>query len=257
MKNFNVEKVTNEIINFIRKYYKENNLKGAVIGISGGKDSGVVAALFVKTLGRENVTGIWMPCHSKEEDYENAKLVANHYGFELKEFDLTNIYDEYVNQVKENNLVNDNNLEDANINIKPRLRMSTLYYYAAMLSSLNKGVYIVPGTSNKCELHVGYFTKGGDNVSDINVLADLTVDEVIQIGEYLGVPDKVIHKVPDDGLSGKSDEEKLGVKYSEIAEVINNPENPNVSKEAHEKIKKLHKQNLHKFSVATYRRNYE
>ena len=255
MRNFNVEKVTNEIIEFIRKYYKDNNLKGAVIGISGGKDSGVVAGLFTKALGSENVIGIWMPCHSKEEDYENAKLVANHFGFKLLEFDLTNLYDEYVKQIKENNIVDDDNLVDANINIKPRLRMSTLYYYAAMLSSINKGIYIVPGTSNKCELYVGYFTKGGDNVSDISVLGDLTVDEVIKIGEYIGVPDKVIHKTPDDGLSGKTDEEKLGVKYDEIAEVINNLDAPNVSKEVYEKIKKLHRQNQHKFEVATYRKN--
>lgn len=252
---FDARKVTNEIIAFIRNYYKKNNLKGAVIGISGGKDSGVVAGLFAKALGPENVVGIWMPCHSKEEDYENAKLVVNHFGFSLKEFDLTNLYDSYVKQIKECNIVNDNNLIDANINIKPRLRMGTLYYYAAMLSSLNKGVYIVPGTSNKCELYVGYFTKGGDNISDIQVLADLTVDEVIQVGEYIGVPDKVIHKVPDDGLSGKSDEEKLGVKYSEITEVINNPDNSKVSKEVHEKIKKLHLSNLHKFNVATYRKS--
>ena len=252
---FDVKKVANEIIEFIRDYYKKNNLKGAVIGISGGKDSGVVAGLFAKALGPENVIGIWMPCHSKEEDYENAKLVANHFGFSLKEFDLTSLYDSYVLQIKENNLVNDDNLIDANINIKPRLRMSTLYYYAAMLSSINNGVYIVPGTSNKCELYVGYFTKGGDNVSDIAVLADLTAQEVIKVGEYIGVPDKVIHKVPDDGLSGKSDEEKLGVKYSEIAEVISNPENPNVSKDVHEKIKKLHLRNLHKFNIATYRKD--
>jgi len=254
---FDAGKVTDEIIEFIRDYYKKCNLKGAVIGISGGKDSGVVAGLFAKAIGPENVVGIWMPCHSKEEDYENAKLVASHFVFSLKEFDLTNLYDNYVEQIKENNLINDDNLVDANINIKPRLRMSTLYYYAAMLSSINKGVYIVPGTSNKCELYVGYFTKGGDNVSDIQVLADLTVDEVIQVGEYIGVPDSVIHKTPDDGLSGKTDEEKLGVKYSEIAEVINNPNNPNVSKESQDKIKKLHRNNLHKFNVATYRRNYE
>ena len=252
---FNVKKVTNDIIEFIKEYYKKNNIKGAVIGISGGKDSGVVAGLFAKALGTENVVGLWMPCHSKKEDYENAKLVANHFGFLLKEFNLTNIYDNYVEQIKENNIVNNINLVDANINIKPRLRMSTLYYYAAMLSNVNKGMYIVPGTSNKCELYVGYFTKGGDNVSDINILADLTVDEVIQVGEYIGVPDEVIHKIPDDGLSGKTDEEKLGVKYSEIAEVINNPENPNVSKEVYEKIKKLHLNNLHKFNVATYRKN--
>lgn len=252
---FDAREVTNEIIKFIRDYYKKNNLKGAVIGISGGKDSGVVAGLFAKALGPENVVGIWMPCHSKEEDYDNALLVANHFGFSLKEFDLTNLYDNYVEQIKENNLVNDDNLIDANINIKPRFRMSTLYYYAAMLSSVNNGVYIVPGTSNKCELYVGYFTKGGDNVSDIQVLADLTVQEVIKVGEYIGVPDKVIHKTPDDGLSGKTDEEKLGVKYSEIAEVMSNPDNPNVSKEVHEKIKKLHKNNLHKFNIATYRKD--
>ena len=252
---FDAREVTNEIIKFIRDYYKKNNLKGAVIGISGGKDSGVVAGLFAKALGPENVVGIWMPCHSKEEDYDNALLVANHFGFSLKEFDLTNLYDNYVEQIKENNLVNDDNLIDANINIKPRFRMSTLYYYAAMLSSVNNGVYIVPGTSNKCELYVGYFTKGGDNVSDIQVLADLTVQEVIKVGEYIGVPDKVIHKTPDDGLSGKTDEEKLGVKYSEIAEVINNLDNPNVSKEVHEKIKKLHLRNLHKFNIATYRKD--
>ena len=252
---FDARKVTNEIIKFIRDYYKKNNLKGAVIGISGGKDSGVVAGLFAKALGPENVVGIWMPCHSKEEDYDNALLVANHFGLSLKEFDLTNLYDNYVEQIKENNLVNDDNLIDANINIKPRLRMSTLYYYAAMLSSVNNGVYIVPGTSNKCEIYVGYFTKGGDNVSDIQVLADLTVQEVIKVGEYIGVPDKVIHKIPDDGLSGKTDEEKLGVKYSEIAEVMSNPDNPNVSKEVHEKIKKLHLRNLHKFNIATYRKD--
>jgi len=252
---FNVEETTNEIIDFIRNYYKNNNLKGAVIGISGGKDSAVVAGLFTKALGSENVIGLWMPCHSKEEDYKNAMLVANHFGFKLLEFDLTNLYDEYVKQIKENNIVTDDNLMDANINIKPRLRMSTLYYYAAMLSNLNKGIYIVPGTSNKCELYVGYFTKGGDSVSDISVLADLMVDEVIKIGEYIGVPDKVIHKIPDDGLSGKTDEEKLGVKYSEITEVINNLDAPNVSDEVYDKIKKLHKQNQHKFEVATYRKN--
>ena len=250
---FDASKVTNEIIEFIRNYYKDNNLKGAVIGISGGKDSGVVAGLFTKALGCESVTGIWMPCHSKEEDKKNAMLVANHFGFELKEYDLTNIYDEYVKQIKNNNNVNNNNnLIDANINIKPRLRTATLYYYAAMLSSLKKGTYIVPGTSNKCELYVGYVTKGGDSVSDIQVLADLTVDEVIQIGEYIGVPYEVNHKTPDDGLSGMSDEEKLGVKYDDIASFINNQP---VDEEVKKRILKLHYNNKHKFNTPTYRKS--
>lgn len=251
IKEFNVSKVTSEIIAFIRDYYQKNNLKGAVIGISGGKDSGVVAGLFAKALGSNNVTGIWMPCHSKEKDKKNAKLVANYFGLELIEYDLTNIYDEYVKGIKNNNAVVDNNLIDANINIKPRLRTATLYYYAAMLSSIKKGTYIVPGTSNKCELYVGYFTKGGDSVADIQVLADLTVDEVIQVGEYLGVPYEVIYKTPDDGLSGMSDEEKLGVKYSDITKVIyNRPVDEDIKKQ----ILKLHHNNQHKFITPTYRK---
>lgn len=250
---FDAKKTANEIIEFIRDYYKKNNLKGAVIGISGGKDSAVVAGLFVKALGSHNVKGIWMPCHSKDSDKKYAIKLAHHFGFELKEFDLTKVYDSYVEQFMEMNDSNDDELMDANINIKPRLRTATLYYYAAYLSKKNNGVYIVPGTSNKCELFVGYFTKGGDDVSDIRVLSDLTVDEVIKVGEVIGVPYEIVHKIPDDGLSGLSDEEKLGVKYSEIADVIEN-NGSNTSITIKEKIKKLHESNLHKFCVATYKR---
>lgn len=249
--NFDVKDTSNKIIEFIKDYYKENNLKGAVIGISGGKDSGVVAGLFAKALGKENVIGIWMPCHSKEIDKENAILVSKKFGFELIDHDLTNMYENYVNQVKESINVTDQELYDANLNIKPRLRTATLYYYAAMFSRIKKGIYIVPGTSNKCELFVGYFTKGGDSVSDIRVLADLTVDEVIKVGEYIGVPDQVIHKAPDDGLSGQTDEEKLGVTYSDIAKVINNEE---VEEETYQRIMKLHNANLHKFITPTYKK---
>lgn len=250
---FDAKKTANEIIEFIKNYYKENNLKGAVIGISGGKDSGVVAGLFTKALGSENVVGVWMPCHSKEEDKKNANILANYFGFELKEYDLTKIYDNYVEKFKELNDSKDEDLIDANINIKPRLRTATLYYHAAYLSKKNKGVYIVPGTSNKCEIYVGYFTKGGDNVADIQVLADLTVDEVIAVGEAIGVPDVIVHKAPDDGLSGKTDEEKLGVKYSEIADVIETG-GENIQTDTKEKIYKLHKNNEHKFNTPTYRK---
>lgn len=250
---FDANKTSEEIIEFIREYYRENNLKGAVIGISGGKDSAVVAGLFVKALGKENVVGIWLPCHSKEEDKKNAKELAHHFGFELKEFDLTNIFDGYEEQFKNINNPLDIELIDANINIKPRLRMTTLYYYAAYLSKKNKGAYIVPGTSNKCEIYVGYFTKGGDNVCDIQVLSDLTVEEVIKVGKAIGVPKNIIYKTPDDGLSGKTDEEKLGVKYKEIADVIEN-EGKNITEETKEKIQKLHKNNMHKFNIPTYKR---
>lgn len=247
---FDKEKVTKEIINFIRKYYKENNLKGAVIGISGGKDSGVVAGLFSKAIGSENIIGVTMPCESKEQDREDAKLVAEKFGFELVNVDLTDTYHTYKNEIYK--ICDDEEkMVDANINLKPKLRMSTLYYLAAMYSKIKGGTYIVPGTGNKSELFVGYFTKGGDSVSDISVLGDLTVSEVIKVGEVVGVPEKVLYKKPSDGLSDKSDEDKLGVTYDAIEKYINGIKQ---DEEVEEKIKKLHNDNKHKFNLPTYRK---
>ena len=132
--------------------------------------------------------------------------------------------------------------------------MATLYYNAAYLSKKNKGLYLVAGTSNKCEIYVGYFTKGGDNIADIQVLADLTVDEVILVGEAIGVPDHIVHKTPDDGLSGLSDEDKLGVKYREIADVIDN-NGEKTSEEARKRIYNLHQKNAHKFYTPTFKKS--
>ena len=147
---------------------------------------------------------------------------------------------------------NENELLNSDINIKPRLRMSACYYVAALYSELKHGTYLVAGTSNKCELYVGYFTKGGDSTYDIGVLNNYTVDEVIEIGKYLEVPEQVLFKSPSDGLSGKTDEDKLGVKYKDIASVIEGKE---VSKEIKSKVDKLHTNNLHKFNIPVYERN--
>lgn len=250
MENFNAERVTNEIIDFIRDYYKKNNLKGAVLGISGGKDSGVVAGLFAKALGGENVLGLTLPCHSQSEDRTDAKLVAEKFGFELLNHDLTSVYDAFKEQLALNGEFDGTQTKDADINLKPRLRMATVYYYAALYSKLKKGTYIVAGTSNKCEMYVGYFTKGGDNTNDIAVLEDLTVDEVIEIGKYIGVPDKVLFKTPSDGLSNQSDEDKLGVKYKDIAAHMNGEE---VDPEVEAKIEKLHNGCAHKFNHPSYK----
>lgn len=143
MKEFNAEKESNNIIKFIQDYYKENNLGGAIIGISGGKDSAVVAGLFTKALGKENVVGVTMPCHSKNIDREDAKLISNYYGLELINFDLTNAFDEFKKEL--NNLGNfdEDETKNSDINIKPRLRMSTLYYLAALYSSLKGKTYLV------------------------------------------------------------------------------------------------------------------
>lgn len=248
---FDAEKETENIIKFIRDYYKKYNLKGVVLGISGGKDSAVVAALFSKALGSENVVGITLPCHSKEEDAIDAKLISDKYNFELINIDLTSSFDAFTNEISKLGNFTEEELNNSNINIKPKMRMSSCYYIAALYSAIKGGTYLVAGTSNKCELYVGYFTKGGDSTYDIGVLNDYTVDEVIKIGEYLEVPHQVLHKVPSDGLSNKTDEDKLGVKYKDIASVINGE---NVNEEEKCKIDKLHKNSLHKFNIPVYKR---
>ena len=193
-----------------------------------------------------------MPCHSKDDDKNLAHLVADFYGFELINVDLTRTFDTYKVEIEKLGNFSDEELKNSDINLKPRLRMSTLYYLAALYSALRGKTYIVGGTSNKSELFVGYFTKGGDSVHDISVLADLTVEEVIAIGEELKVPKEVLYRVPSDGLSNQSDEDKLGVKYSDIAKYMNNPES--VEESVREKIERLHRNNQHKFNIPTYRK---
>lgn len=222
MNEFDVAKVTEDIINFIKKHFKDNGLDGIIMGISGGKDSMIASALFTKALGSENVIGITMPCHSITSDTNDAKRVADFLGFKLYTLDLTNIYDTFLNAlIKELEINDEDILKEANINLKPRLRMSSLYYFTQSLSIKNNKKYIVAGTGNKSEITIGYFTKWGDGASDINVLADLTVNEVITIGDYLGIPKDLVHKTPSDGLSGSSDEEKLGFTYNEVEAFLN------------------------------------
>lgn len=250
---FDAKKETENVVAFIRDYYRKYNLGGAILGISGGKDSGVVAALMVEALGKENVLGVWMPCHSKDQDKQDAKLVSDYYGFELIDYDLTETYETFKSNLDKLGNFNFEQTKNSDINVKPRLRMMTLYYLAALQSALKGKTYLVVGTSNKCELFVGYFTKGGDSVHDIAPIADFTVEEVIKIGEYLKVPEKVLYKTPDDGLSSMTDEDKLGVKYSEIARYINGEQIGD--EDVASKIEKLHKNSLHKFNIPTYRKN--
>lgn len=249
---FDAKKETKKIIEFIRKYYKDNKLGGVVLGISGGKDSGVVAALFVEALGKENVLGVTLPCHSKQEDKNLAKVVSDYYGFELINLDLTKPFDAFKKEVNKLGTFTDEEVKNSDINLKPRLRMSAVYYLAALYTALKGKPYIVAGTSNKSELYVGYFTKGGDSVHDIAPIADLTVEEVIAVGEYLKVPAEVLHRPPSDGLTGLTDEDKLGVTYKEIADYMNDPES--VTKKARETIERHHRNNAHKFNIPTYRK---
>lgn len=249
---FNRKKEAENVINFVKEYYKNNNLKGAVVGISGGKDSAVVTAILVEALGKENVVGVTMPCHSNSEDMEDAKLVARHYDIELLNFDLTSTYDVFKAELPNMGIsYTDEQLKNSDINVRPRLRMATLYYIAAMYTEIKHGTYLVAGTSNKSELYVGYFTKGGDQVHDFEVISDFTVSEVVKIGEYLKVPEKVLYKTPSDGLSGKSDEDKMGVSYDNIEKYIY--ARP-LKQEVKDKIAKLHNSNKHKFNMPAYKR---
>lgn len=242
----------NKIIDFIRDYFNKNNLYGVVIGISGGKDSAVSAGLFCEALGASRVIGVTMPCHSKDEDREDAKLVSDKYGFKLINMDITSTFDSLVNEAEKLDDFVDS--EDANINLKPRLRMSTLYYIAQMYSKVYNKTFIVCGNGNKSEEFVGYFTKGGDSVSDIKLLSDLFVDEVIEIGKEIEVPDKVLFKTPSDGLSGQSDEDKLGFSYADVKKVVLGEE---IDSNIREMIMKKHEANSHKFNIPTYMKRGE
>ena len=257
---FNVEETTKRIIEDIKKYYMDNHAKGAIIGISGGKDSAVVASLMVKAIGKDNVIGLWLPCNSKESDKKDAYEISKSLGIRLIEHDLTKVYKDIVNDsIKNASITKLDLLSNSNINIKPRLRMNILYYYSAYYTSLYNSLYLVCGTSNKSELFVGYFTKGGDSVYDIAPIKHLYVDEVIQIGDYLNmVPTYIIHKAPDDGLSGQTDEEKLGFSYDDVKKVSIEMEtgikDSSLDDETRNKILRAHKINQHKFNVQTFRR---
>lgn len=236
----------NLIIDWIRDYVKNSGANGVVIGNSGGKDSAVVIALCVKALGRENVLTVAMPCSSITQDLEDAKLVANTFGVPMLTVDLSSVYENLCLEIESQ--ITENISPYVSINIRPRLRMTTLYTIAQQ-----KG-FLVAGTGNKCEQFIGYTTKWGDNSSDFNPIAEFTVTEVLEIGEILGVPDAIINKAPNDGLGLGSDEEKIGFTYKEIEEYIETGKTNNTK--SMEKIEKMHKQSKHKRAlIPIYHRN--
>lgn len=224
------------VIKWIYNYVEKIGAKGVVVGNSGGKDSATVIAMATKALGKDRVVTIAMPCNSISGDLEDARLVAEKFEVPFLEVDLTNTYNELENTIN-NSFKNIELNKDSKINMKPRLRMTTLYAVAQTLG------YLVIGTGNLCERMVGYTTKWGDSASDFNPIANFTVEEVLAIGEYLGVPDKIIHKAPNDGLGGQTDEEKMRVTYKQIAEYI---ETGKTDSEAMENIEKRNKFSKHK-----------
>ncbi|WP_315119789.1 NAD(+) synthase [uncultured Clostridium sp.] len=232
-KDFNEERECKNIINWIREYFKaQPNAKGAIIGISGGKDSSVAAKLLVEALGKERVFGVLMP-NGEQKDIDDSLRVVDILGINYKIVNIEKAYNGLLEAIQEESLS-----IDAKVNIPPRLRMTTLYGIAANMH------YRVCGTGNKSEGFVGYTTKWGDNAFDFNPIGDLTTEEVVAIGDVLGLPYELVHKTPNDGLSGKSDEEKLGFTYRQVNEYIENGSCGD--KKIDEKIKLKHKYNEHK-----------
>lgn len=228
-------------INWIKEFVESSGAEGVVVGNSGGKDSATVIAMATRALGKDKVLTIAMPCNSIKEDLEDAKLVSMTFDVPLLEIDLSDSYNTFERTI--NNSLKGIDIElvnEAKVNSKPRFRMTTLYSVA---QSMN---YLVIGTGNLCEQMVGYTTKWGDNASDFNPIGNFTVREVLAIGKYLGVPDRIINKAPSDGLGSKTDEEKMGVTYDQIEEYI---ETGKTSKEAMLVIERKNRVSKHKRSL--------
>lgn len=239
-KEFNVGKETKNIIKWIKQYFKKQpSAKGAILGISGGKDSTVVSKLLVEALGKEKVFGVLMP-NGDQKDIEDSLKVVKSLNID---YTIVNI-DEAYNGLKNNIL---DLSKQALINVAPRLRMTILYAIGQ-----TKG-YRVAGTGNKSEAYIGYCTKWGDCACDFNPIANYTTEEVIAIGNYLGIETSLVHKTPSDGLCGKSDEDNLGFTYNNVNQFIQKGSSGNC--DIDNKIIKKHENSMHKFTpIPVYQR---
>ena len=237
--NFNVEQTTEQCIEWIRNWFKENgNNCNAIIGISGGKDSTITAGLLVRALGKNRVIGVMMP-NGEQTDIEDAELACAFFGIKNYKINIQTAYDAIIAQMQIQNGLKPS--EQTLVNLAPRIRMSTLY---AISQSSNGRVV---NTCNLSEDYVGYSTRYGDSVGDFAPLAKLTVTEILQIGDYLGLPTKLVHKTPSDGLCGKTDEDNLGFTYAELDNYIRNGVEPAADKK--QKIDTVHKKNLFKLQL--------
>jgi NAD+ synthase len=199
--------LSERISSWIAERVQEARAEGIVLGLSGGVDSSLTVALAKKAL-RDKVLGLLMPCHSNTTDLEHAKLLAAKFDIETEYVDLGPVFDSLIASLPEGS-------DMAVANLKPRLRMATLYYFA------NSRNYLVAGTGNKSELTVGYFTKYGDGGADILPLGDLLKCQVRELARELGVPGEIIAKPPSAGLwAGQTDEVEMGITYDELDQTI-------------------------------------
>ena len=231
---FDAKQVKKELITWLQTTFASNGDGcNAVVGLSGGKDSTLVAALCVAALGKERVVGVLMP-NATQADIEDARAVARHLGIKSYEINIQAAYNSTLAAVGNCVPVS----EQTRINLAPRLRMATLY---AVAQSVNGRVV---NTSNLSEAWVGYSTRYGDGAGDFAPLLHLTVTELKALGHELGLPAYLVDKAPADGLSGKTDEDKLGFTYAVLDQYIRT----GICKDpvAKERIDRLHAQNKFK-----------
>lgn len=234
--------IKERIVEWIRTYFEENGRDcNAVIGISGGKDSSVCAALLVEALGKDRVIGVLMP-QGIQHDIDVSRELVNHLG--IRHF-VVNIGEtcKCISSAVAEAGISEEELRTNKVyysNTPARVRMTVLYGISALFNGR------VANTCNKSEDYVGYSTKFGDSAGDFSPLSDLLVKEVKALGYELGLPEKFIEKAPEDGLSGKTDEDNLGFSYAVLDRYIETGEIDDVA--AKDKIDRLHRANLHKIS---------
>ncbi len=234
---FDAVKVKDECVAWIRQFFEENGPGcNAVLGISGGKDSSVVAALCVEALGKDRVIGVLMP-NGEQSDIDMSKLLVEHLGIKHYIVNIKDAYEGLKNAMPAELELSSQTL----INMAPRIRMTTVY----AISQSNNGR--VANTCNLSEDWVGYSTRYGDAAGDFSPLANITVQEVKAIGRVLGLPDVLVDKVPSDGLCGKTDEDNLGFTYAELDKYIR--EGVIDNQEHKELIDRKHKANLFKLQL--------
>lgn len=234
---FDVKKTTDACIAWVRQFFAENGPDcNAVIGISGGKDSSVAAAVCTAALGKDRVIGVLMP-KGEQFDIDMAYLLCDHLGIRRYEINIADAVEGVLqNMPKDLPLSN-----QSKINLPPRIRMATLY---ALSQSLNGRVV---NTCNLSEDWVGYSTRYGDAAGDFSPLCNLTVQEVKAMGRFLGLPDVLVDKTPIDGLCGQTDEEKLGFTYAVLDRYIRTGEIDDPATK--QRIDTLHKNNLFKLQL--------
>jgi len=230
----NVKEDLERRVAFIREQIDGPGLGGAVVGISGGIDSAVTAALCVRALGKDRVIGVWMPAYSQEVHAVDSQKLAEAIGLHLVTVDLGNAYDAITAEIEQVLPLNDKTKG----NTKARLRMTALYAIA------NQKGYLVIDTCNRSEIHVGYMTKGGDGLADINPVASLTKHELRILARELGIPASILTKAPSADLwAGQTDEQEMGFTYEDLDRyLITGETNP----QARERIDYLHRISEHK-----------